>query len=284
VLLDTEDAAPGQHVLLRGSLLAAGVEAVRAGCPLGGAQIGLLAEIGRSTVRAVPRPCVAVLATGNELVPADQTPSAGQIRNSNGPMLMAAISECGAQPTDLGIAADEPDDLREKIARGLEADVLLLSGGVSAGVLDLVPQLLVEAGVREVFHKVCLKPGKPLWFGTHEHSDGRKVLVFGLPGNPVSSFVCYTLFVRPALARLAGRDDRGSYTRARLTEPYTSRRPRPTYHPAILDEHTTKSTVRLTDWRGSADLAAFTRANCLALLPSGDEGISKGEMVDIVRC
>ncbi|MEZ6068887.1 MAG: molybdopterin molybdotransferase MoeA [Pirellulales bacterium] len=288
VVLDVTGVVPGDNVMLRGSLQRAGAEALAAGARLGSAQIGLLAELGHAVVRTVPRPRVAVLATGNELVPAGEVPGDGQIRNSNGPMLTAAVDECGGAAIDLGIARDERDDLRQRIEHGLEADVLLLSGGVSAGVLDLVPEVLAELGVREVFHKVQLKPGKPLWFGVHGfagHDFGTRsggTLVFGLPGNPVSSFVCFLLFVRPAIARLAGRADTRR-TRARLVDAFTRRRDRPTYHPAVLDESSTTSTVRLARWRGSADLAAFAEANCLAVLPVGDEVIAADTVIDVVR-
>ena len=167
-------------------------------------EIGILAEIGHAVVVVQPRPKVAVLATGNELVAANETPAAGQIRNSNGPMLVAAIARSGGAAIELPVARDERQALGRLIAAGLDADVLLLCGGVSAGKFDLVPDALAELGVDQVFHKVALRPGKPLWFGVKK-SDQRQVLVFGLPGNPVSSLVCFELFARPAIAALAGR-------------------------------------------------------------------------------
>src|SRR5262249_16021782 len=141
------------------------------------------------------------------LVPASEKPAAGQIRNSNGPLLVAACRRAAATPIDLGIARDETDELHRLMSTGLENDVLVSSGGVSAGVLDLVPRALADLGVRQVFHKVRLKPGKPLWFGVCQKTRGDSAakdtgtvtgdncLVFGLPGNPVSSLVCFELFV-----------------------------------------------------------------------------------------
>ena len=119
-------------------------------------------------------------------------------------MLVAAAARAGADAIELGIARDDRDELATLIEQGLAADVLVLSGGVSAGKFDLVPGVLAELGVEQVFHKVALRPGKPLWFGV-KHDGERHVLVFGLPGNPVSSLVCFELFVRPAIAALAGR-------------------------------------------------------------------------------
>src|SRR5262249_12513264 len=160
-------------------------------------EIGVLAGVGRTSVIVHGSPRVAVMTTGDEVVEAPEVPGPGQIRNSNSPMLLAQVARAGASPRYLGIGRASAESLRRLIGEGLAgSDVLVLSGGVSAGKFDLVPGVLQELGVRAHFHKVALKPGKPLFFGTREG-----VLVFGLPGNPVSSFVCFELFVRPALRR-----------------------------------------------------------------------------------
>src|SRR5262249_17242528 len=138
------------------------------------------------------------------LVSAATTPGPGQIRNGNGPMLMAQVSRAGGSPGVLGIAGDRVESLKPLIEEGLRSHVLVLSGGVSAGKLDLVPGVLQELGVRAHFHKVEMKPGKPVFFGTRGET-----LVFGLPGNPVSALVCFELFVRPALRVLMGQPDPG---------------------------------------------------------------------------
>ena len=208
VLLRDANIRAGRNILGRGSAMRAGEVVLRREARLRPVEIGLLAEIGRTQVEVVPRPTVAILPTGNELVEPDEQPSPGQIRNSNGPMLAAVVRQAGAEPIALAVARDDETDLRQKISAGLAADVLLLSGGVSAGVLDLVPKVLVELGAEEVFHKVSVKPGKPLWFGVARR-DGRETLIFGLPGNPVSTFVCFELFVRPAIEGLSGRSGCG---------------------------------------------------------------------------
>ncbi|MCO6458031.1 MAG: molybdopterin molybdotransferase MoeA [Pirellulaceae bacterium] len=281
IRIDEPAVEQGQNIMRRGTSLQRGQQVLAAGCRLRAIEIGLLAEVGRAEVLAVPRPGVAVLATGNELVPAGTTPGAGQIRNSNGPLLVAAVQTLGAEPLDLGIARDEPDDLAERIGRGLEQDVLLLSGGVSAGVLDLVPQALQSLGVRQVFHKVDLKPGKPLWFGVLERPS-RRTLVFGLPGNPVSSLVCFHLFVRPALARLAGHGNEPLATReARLEAGFRHRGDRATCFPSRLFEQDGLSFVRTLDWKGSADQRTLVEANCLTLFPPGDRDYAAGELVPV---
>lgn len=258
-----------QNLLRRGASVRRGDRVVRRGAELRFVEIGVLAEAGcaRPPVHRAPR--VAVISTGDELVPPERTPAVGQIRNSNGPMLEAQVRQGGADPRPLGIAADEPKVLREQIERGLQSDVLLLSGGVSAGVLDLVPAALQSCGVEEVFHKVLLKPGKPVWFG----QSAAGTLVFGLPGNPVGSLVCFEQFVRPALRGLAGAA--GAFEprtfRARLAEEFMHRGRRPTFFPAFweVDDRDAKAVTPLA-WKGSADLRTLSDANCLIAFPPGD--------------
>ncbi|MEK6257532.1 MAG: molybdopterin-binding protein [Planctomycetota bacterium] len=168
VHVTTKSVAPGTNILRRGTSVRAGDVVLKAGMKLNGSRIGALAELGRAAVKVHRRPIVAVLATGDELVPIDQTPGPGHIRNSNEAMLVALLQAAGAIPVPLGIARDNRDILRAMIQQGLQCDMLVLSGGVSAGTLDLVPSELTAASVREVFHKVELKPGKPVWFGVWE--------------------------------------------------------------------------------------------------------------------
>ncbi|HVC99252.1 MAG TPA: gephyrin-like molybdotransferase Glp [Pirellulales bacterium] len=281
-LLRADGLKPGQNILRRGASFRRGEVVVRAGATLRAIEIGLLCEVGRVAVRVVPRPTVAILSTGNELVPPCEVPGPGKIRNSNGPMLAAAVARAGGRPVDLGVGRDDRDELRRSIATGLAADVLVLSGGVSAGVLDLVPGVLAGLEVEQVFHKVRLKPGKPLWFGVLV-SGGASKLVFGLPGNPVSSFVSFELFVRPALAQLAGRGFNGLATcHAGLTQPFIHRGERPTYHPAVLRQSAAGATVEPLAWQGSADLRGLAAANALVQFPAGDRAFVAGEAVEVL--
>jgi molybdopterin molybdotransferase len=281
VLLVDGKVKPNQNIMRRAESLVAGTTVLYRGAMLRPIEIGVLAEVGRHRVLVQPRPTVACLATGNELVEVHQKPAAGMIRNSNGPMLSALVAAADAEPVELGIARDELADLTRLIRHGLESDVLLLSGGVSAGVLDLVPSVLAELGVREVFHKVNLKPGKPLWFGVYEHED-RRHLVFGLPGNPVSTLVCFHLFVRPALDRLANRKSSLKMCRAQLACDYRQRGDRPTFHPAKLHELEIGTMVETVPWLGSGDLAGLVAADALAIFPTGQEIFVPGEMVDVM--
>lgn len=278
VAINDQPPAVGQHILPRGTSLRRGDQVLPAGHVVRGIEVGLLSEVGQASVPVFRRPRVAVLSTGNELVEADQTPGPGQIRNSNGPMLTSLALAAGAEASNLGVARDTRDDLRRLIASGLEADVLLLSGGVSAGVLDLVPSVLAELGVRQVFHKVRLRPGKPLWFGV-----ANQTLVFGLPGNPVSGLVGFVLLVRPALAQLAGRDPWDApVQQAALTDPQQQRGERPTYFPAKCQAGPAGISVTPLPWQGSADLRTLSEANCLIHFPAGDRDYQAGDQVEVV--
>lgn len=275
---------PGANVLPRAQEMKRGEVILPAGAVLTPQAIGVAATCGRASVRVTPAPRVAVAATGDELIDPERAPGPGQVRNSNAPMLLAQAANAGATPRDLGIARDTAASLRAAIHEGLRAsEVLILSGGVSAGQLDLVPAALRDEGVTAHFHKVHLKPGKPLFFGTAA-VEGHARLVFGLPGNPVSSFVCFELFVRPAIRRLGGhaRLDLPSVGAA-LTEDFAHHGDRPTYHPAALSLSETGWAARPLPWFGSADLRAFLAADALLVLPPGERGYRAGERVEALR-
>jgi molybdopterin molybdotransferase len=274
---------PGQHVLARGREMRQGEVVLPAGTVLRPQEFGLLATMGRTAARVIPPPRVAILSTGDELVEAGQTPGPGQIRNSNGPMLAALVSRAGALPRSLGIGRDSREALEPLIAEGLAADVLLLSGGVSAGKLDLVPEVLQKMGVTAQLHKVVMKPGKPAFFGTRPGPSGKVTLAFGLPGNPVSSLVCFELFVRPALRKLRGLASPGPhFLPAVLAEDFPYRTDRPTYHPARLEVGADGRRVWPVPWFGSADLRGLTRANALIELPIGDHTHRAGQTFPVL--
>jgi molybdopterin molybdotransferase len=154
---------------------------------------------------------------------------------------------------------------------------------VSAGVLDLVPGVLRELGVEEVFHKVNLKPGKPLWFGVRPLENRPPILVFGLPGNPVSGLVCFELFVRPAIEKLSGREPKGlPRLTATLTKEHKQRGERPAYWPAVLAEECDERRVTPLPWQGSGDLRTLSDANCLAVFPPGERIFQPGENVAVL--
>jgi molybdopterin molybdotransferase len=279
VHIDDPTVKAGQHIMRRGQEMRAGETVIPRGAVLRPQEIGVLATVGRPSVQAVPRPSVTVLATGDELVEADAQPGPGQIRNGNGPTLVAQIARAGGVPCYLGIARDSLDSLRPMIGKGLQSDVLILSGGVSAGKLDLVPGVLQELGVVAHFHKVEMKPGKPVFFGTCD-----KTLVFGLPGNPVSTFVCFELFVRPAIRVLRGlKDPLIKLPTATLAEDFAYRSDRPTYHPAWLESADGGWRAKVVPWFGSPDLRGLTAGNCFILFPAGEHRHRAGQMFPVLR-
>jgi molybdopterin molybdotransferase len=271
----------GQHVMPRGSACQTGRLILPRGQKIRPVEVGLLAEAGRATVQVIRPPHVTCIQTGNELVAPGKSLAPGQITNSNGPLLCAMIRQAGGTVDDLGAVADQREPLRAAVERGLAADVLVLSGGVSEGDLDLVPSVLEQAGVERVFHKVQLRPGKPLWFGVHRDED-HSTLVFGLPGNPVSSFVCFRVFVTPALQTMAGRDDQYVWlpNTIRLAREFHVRGPRPTFWPARFQPET--DSVSPLDWLGSADPFPLASSDCLILFAKGDRTYAAGESVSVL--
>jgi len=274
VRIDDALVKPGQHVLPRGTEMRAGDIVLPRGSVLTPAAFGVLASVGMMEFSTIPTPHVDILATGDELVEPTRTPGPGQIRNSNGPMLFAQTRRAGAIPRYLGIARDTEASLRLKIEEGLTSDVLILAGGVSAGKLDLVPKVLADLGVKILFHQVKMKPGKPLLFGTKGDT-----LVFGLPGNPVSSYVGFELFVRPALRLLAGHTDGEMGTRTLpLVAAFAANNNRPTYHPAKL----VAGAVRALPWFGSPDLRGIIEADAFIVLPPGSVNYLAGQPVEVI--
>ena len=279
VRLKADGVERSQFIMRRATAFAQNEVVISAGAVVRPLEVGLLCEVGRNRIRCVPPPRVSVLPTGDELVECVKKPGPGQIRNSNGPMLHSAAAREGAHVAVLEVGRDESQQLRSQIQHGLSSDILVLSGGVSAGTRDLVPPTLATLGVQEVFHKVRVKPGKPIWFGLWEDTE-RRCLVFGLPGNPVSSLVCFYLFVRPAIRALAGIDPTVALRRAALATSFQHRGGRPTYYPGCCVQTADGAEVTPLPWHGSSDLRGLVRANCLICFPAGDRNYSAGEHID----
>lgn len=276
----TGDIKLGQAIMKQAAIFAQGDKLLHRGQRIRPIEIGLLHEVGRVSVQCFSRPSVAVLPTGEELVPAIQKPNPGQIRNSNGPMLTARAQQLGCTTHSLEIARDDLSDLRGKIQTGLQSDILILSGGVSMGVKDLVPPTLHELGVQRIFHKVRLKPGKPLWFGVYENSNQR-TLVFGLPGNPVSSLVCFEVFVDAAIRRLSGEINM-PWNKAELALPMENRGDRTIIAPAILYRSLDACLyANPIDWKYSGDMHAVTQANGWIRLETG-QNYAAGDWVSAI--
>ncbi|HJW22976.1 MAG TPA: molybdopterin molybdotransferase MoeA, partial [Candidatus Limnocylindrales bacterium] len=300
--------APGAHVRRAGSDLRAGDRLLSRGAAIGAAQIALLAGAGVSLVRVYPRPRVAVLATGNEVRAAGEPLGESGIPDANGPGLRALVMTAGAEVIDLGIARDELDDVLTRLTRGLEAgaDAIVVAGGVSVGPYDVVKSAFEALGSVELW-RVAVQPGKPFALGTVERpvaaGDGLRtggapppaVLLFGLPGNPVSSFVTFELFVRPAIRAIAGRDDlmrpldRGLLLDEARTSPGRRAYLRVTAERApdgaVARDDRGRARVRLARGaagQGSHVLSALATAEALAIVAEEVEVHRAGEPVDLL--
>ncbi|MCA9084875.1 MAG: molybdopterin molybdotransferase MoeA [Planctomycetaceae bacterium] len=251
------------NILRKGSLAEPGDVLLFSGTEIGPQHIAVLAEFGFDPIPVFRRPAIAVLATGNELVDVGNPLGPGQIYNSNQPTLLAQSRQAGCFATSLGVVADDREQLQAAIRQGLQHDILLLSGGVSAGTLDLVPAELAAAGVECIFHKVAMKPGKPVWFGRWNDGD-RTCLVFGLPGNPVSTMVCFEVFVKAAINAMTGRSiAKAVSAKAVLQQELSLKGDRFTYLPARVQWSAGEYVVCSVNWAGSADVRSTANANCL---------------------
>jgi molybdopterin molybdotransferase len=275
----TAEARPGDHIRRRGEVLRAGDPLLPAGARLTPGALALLATHGHGIVPVHRAPAVAVLATGDEVVPPETEPAPGQLRDSHTDFLLAAGASLGLRFRSLGIAPDRVAPLTALVEEGLRSDVLLLCGGVSMGELDLVEGVLAALGCRAVFDAVAIQPGKPLVFAVHEGG-----LVFGLPGNPASVMVSFWLFVRPALRRLMGIDDawwRGAIPGA-LAAPLPGAGPRDRFLPAELAFR--EGTVHVTPVppKGSHDLAAYARGTALVRVRAGAAPAAVGAACEVL--
>lgn len=269
----------GENIVRQGSEVAAGAWVLPRGSRLCPAQLGLLAAVGKSRVLVSIRPVVAILPTGDELVPVDQQPEWFQIRNSNAVSLSAQVAAAGGVPNCLDVAPDEPEALRARIQQGLQADLLLLSGGVSAGKYDFVEPVLAALGAEFHFQSVALRPGKPLVFG---RAHGK--FFFGLPGNPVSTFVTFALFARPALAVLSGAEfEPPIFLRARLAKPFKQRNGLTAFLPARVNCSSGDPVVTLVSWQGSGDLVGLAAANCFLVIHPEQTKLAEGDWVDVMQ-
>jgi molybdopterin molybdotransferase len=273
-----EVVVPGASVRARAGDIRAGAVVVPAGVRLGPAQVGALAAAGLAEVRCARRPRVAVLATGTELVRPGEMLGPGQVYEANGLILAAQLAGAGAEVERLPAVADDESLHRAAIEHGLELDLLVTSGGVSVGAHDLVRRVESELGVEEIFWGVAVKPGRPVSFGVRGST-----LVFGLPGNPVSSLVGLELFVRPAVLALQGvTDPRPPFERGRLTRAVRRSGRDELVRARALSED---GGIALEPIEGqdSHMIAQAAAANALVLVTRGDGVVAEGESVPFLR-
>ena len=275
--------SPGANIVPAGAEAREGQVILSPGTRISAAQIAVAAAIGAAAINVFARPRVAVLATGDELVELGERPLGAQIRNSNSYSLTAQILTAGGEPTQLPIARDNAADLASLIREGLEAGLLLLSGGVSMGKYDLVEQALLDLGAEFFFTGALIQPGKPIVFGRIRSGAGLKYF-FGLPGNPVSTMVTFLLFVEPFLRALGGQPFSGPrFAQARLKTEWAGRSGLTRFIPAKLhsmpEARTVEPAIEPIAWQGSGDLAATSHANCFLLVPSDCATLAAGDLV-----
>jgi molybdopterin molybdotransferase len=259
-----EDVMQGEKVIARGDILRP-------------AEIGMLAALGRSFIPVYQKPLVAVLATGDELVDVDESPTPWQIISSNSYAIAAQILDCGALPLQIGIAKDTREDLTAKLASALRADLIISSGGVSVGDYDLVKDIMKEVGNRMQFWQVAMRPGKPLAFGALND-----VPLFGLPGNPVSSMVSFEQFVRPSILKMMGH--RNLYRRtvkAELRDAISKKKGVRHFIRARISFEDGRYFAVTTGAQGSGILKSMVQANGLIVLPEEKTSVRVGETVTV---
>ena len=269
-------AEPGQYINPQGSEARAGDVLIEDGARIGAAEVALLAAVGRVQVPVHPQPRVAILTTGDEIVDAGATPAAYQIRNSNAHSLEAQVRRAGGIPVVLPVAGDTLEVTRALLGQGLKADLLLISGGVSAGRYDVAKPALASLGAEFYFDGVLIRPGRPTVFG---RATG--TFFFGLPGNPVSTLVTFELFARAALERLGGVPDPPlPLTLAHLTTSFRHKPGLTRFLPARLSAD--GATVTPVPWKGSSDLAALVRANSFLVAEEDRESWAAGDLIRVM--
>ena len=300
--------SPGENIVPAGSEARRGDKLLEPGTRLGYAEIAVAAAVGRPRVLVYSKPRVAVLATGDEVVDVDVPPGLTQIRNSNSYSLAVQIQSAGAEPILLPVAPDEPARLRELLAEGFDADLLLIAGGVSMGKYDLVEQTLSELQAEFFFTGALIQPGKPIVFGRvpcglepvlSDRPEGGSRMdapvregglpsashkyFFGLPGNPISTMVTFELFVRPLIDALSGATPRRlAFLHAKLKSTIKTKTGLKRFLPALVSGELEKSEVELVKWQGSGDIASAARANCFVVVPPDRERIDAGEWVPVL--
>lgn len=268
-----------ENVRFLGEDVKKGEKVLEKGISLGPAETGMLAALGVSKIKVYKKPRVGILSTGDELVGIGEKLRPGKIRNSNSYSLYAAILDCGAVPFDFGVVSDKKEKIKNKIRQALKSgiDILLISGGVSVGEYDYVKDVLKESGVDIKFWRVRMRPGKPLVFALLG-----KTTIFGLPGNPVSSLICFEEFVRPKIMQISGaRENPHRNVYAESLQTIKKKKWLTYFFRVKLEEKNGKLFARLTGPQSSGILKSLVLADGIMVLPEEAEGVKKGDSVQV---
>ena len=273
----------GENVVPRGAEAKRGARLLAPGARIDHAAIAVAASVGCADLQVFRKPRIAILSTGDELAEVDAPLGEHQIRNSNSFSLAAQVLEARGEPVQLPIARDNLTSLRELIRQGLQADLLLLSGGVSMGKYDLVEQVLGEFGAEIFLTGALIQPGRPVVFGRLGSSETRPRYFFGLPGNPVSTMVTFKLFVTPLIDALAGAPPSPlPFVQVKLKSEIKTKTGLTRFLPGRLTGSHHQSEVELVRWQGSGDIVATAAANCYVVIPPDRDRIAAGEMVSVL--
>jgi len=267
----------GSDIRRAGEDIAQGSLVLRQGTVIRPSEIGVLASLGRSMVKVIRRPVVAILATGDELVDINQPLPPGKIYNSNTYSVAALVMRYGGVPKIIGVALDSEDSLVAKLHMALDSDMLITTGGVSMGDYDVVKDILAREG-EIVFWQVRMKPGKPLAFGRI-----KEIPHLGLPGNPVSSMITFELFARPAILKMMGKKNLAKPTiEAIIENPVVNSDGRRIFARAVVEKRGSQYFARLTGPQGSGILTSMTLANGLVIVPEDKAGAAAGDTVQVM--
>ena len=275
----------GENIVPAGAEARAGAALIQPGTRIGPQHIALAAACGYETVSVYGRPRVAILATGDELVPVAQQPLPHQIRNSNSYSLAAQVASHGGIPVVYPAVRDSLEASETAIRAALDCDLLLLSGGVSMGKYDFVEQALANLKAVFFFTGARIQPGKPVVFGHLAASSSKESrYFFGLPGNPVSTLVTFALFAAPLLAALAGQKETGpEFAQAHLTQDVEGKPNLTRFLPAHLESMAAGASIQPIPWQGSGDQSAAAKTNCFLVLPPRTEKFNTGDTVTFLR-
>jgi molybdopterin molybdotransferase len=270
---------PGQYIAQRGSDARAGQVVLHKGQQLRAAQLAVAASVGQTSLSVYSKPRVGVLSTGDEIVAPEETPAAGQIRNSNSIMLLSLLQRMDCHALDLGQVHDDRELIARRIGQAMTGvDVLFISGGMSMGRYDYAPQVLGELGVELLITKIRIKPGKPFLFGRKKRAGGGECFIFGLPGNPVSAMICTLRLAGRLLRRMQGRSSEEQWMEATLLGDLPANGNREFYQPARWEG----DGVMPLAWKGSADIFTLAQADALVQRTENAAAVKAGSQVRVM--
>ncbi|MFH1867984.1 MAG: gephyrin-like molybdotransferase Glp [Candidatus Omnitrophota bacterium] len=267
-----------ENICFKGEDIRRGSLVLKKGTCLRGPEVSIASSLGRSKISVYRKPSVAILNTGDEVVEPGNRLRRGMIYNSNGPMLISMLNDMRVRSEYLGIAKDEDKALADIIRKGFKHDIIILSGGVSMGDYDLVPSALKKCGVRKVFHKIKMKPGKPVFFGTRKSS-----LVFGVPGNPVSTYLTFLILIKPSIEKMMGKAPNLSMREGILKENFRQKKGRKHFVPVkALNKGSRLEIFPVKSYHGSADIASLSQANSFMVVDGSRAFLKKNSMIKVI--